>query len=181
MPIGSAFHPRTLALCESLSYRDWAGYYAVSHYEAHHEHEYNALRNACGLIDISPLFKYRVSGPDATRLVNRVITRDAAKMAIGQVDLHAMVRSRRQGDRRRNRDPARRADLSLDCGRSESALVHRERVRVERRDRRRFRTDRRTGAARTDVGAVAAGRHRRVDRDAEVLSCHQRNDRRRAR
>jgi aminomethyltransferase len=85
MPIGSAFHPRTLPLCESLSYRDWAGYYAVSHYEAHHEHEYNALRNACGLIDISPLFKYRVSGKDATRLVNRLITRDATKMARGQV------------------------------------------------------------------------------------------------
>lgn len=74
-----------MPLCESLSYRDWAGYYAVSHYEAHHEHEYNALRNACGLIDISPLFKYRVSGPDATRLVNRIITRDASKMARGQV------------------------------------------------------------------------------------------------
>ena len=74
-----------MALCESLSYRDWAGYYAVSHYEAHHEHEYNAIRNACGLIDISPLFKYRVTGPDATRLVNRIITRDASKMASGQV------------------------------------------------------------------------------------------------
>lgn len=85
VPVGSAFHARTRELCESLSYRDWAGYYAVSAYETHYEHEYNALRNACGLIDISPLFKYRVSGPDATRLVNRVITRDAAKMAVGQV------------------------------------------------------------------------------------------------
>lgn len=85
MPVGSAFHARTRELCESLSYRDWAGYYAVSAYETHYEHEYNALRNACGLIDISPLFKYRVSGPDATRLVNRVITRDASQMAVGQV------------------------------------------------------------------------------------------------
>ena len=85
MPVGSAFHARTLQLCESLNYRDWAGYYAVSAYETHHEHEYNALRNACGVIDISPLFKYRLSGRDAMRLVNRVITRDAAKMAIGQV------------------------------------------------------------------------------------------------
>lgn len=85
MPVGSAFHARTRELCESLSYRDWAGYYAVSAYETHYEHEYNALRNACGLIDISPLFKYRVSGKDATRLVNRIITRDAAKMAVGQV------------------------------------------------------------------------------------------------
>ena len=83
--MGSAFHARTLELCESLSYRDWAGYYAVSAYETHYEHEYNAIRNACALIDISPLFKYRVSGPDAARLVNRVITRDAAKMAVGQV------------------------------------------------------------------------------------------------
>ncbi len=85
MPIGTAFHPRTFALCESLNYREWSGYYAVSTYETHHEHEYNALRNAAGLIDISPLFKYRVSGPDATRLVDRVITRDANRMAVGQV------------------------------------------------------------------------------------------------
>jgi aminomethyltransferase len=85
VPVPSAFHARTLQLCESLSYRDWAGYYAVSAYETHHEHEYNAIRNACALIDISPLFKYRIAGPDAQRLVNRLITRDAAKMAVGQV------------------------------------------------------------------------------------------------
>jgi len=85
VPIGTAFHPRTFALCESLNFREWSGYYAVSAYETHHEHEYNAIRNAAGLIDISPLFKYRVSGPDATRLVDRVITRDAHRMAVGQV------------------------------------------------------------------------------------------------
>jgi len=85
VPVGSAFHARTLELCESLSYRDWAGYYAVSAYETQHEHEYNAIRNACALIDISPLFKYRISGPDALRLVNRVITRDASRMSVGQV------------------------------------------------------------------------------------------------
>ena len=85
MPVGSAFHARTLDLCESLNYRDWAGYYAVSAYETHHEHEYNAIRNACALIDISPLYKYMLTGPDALRLVNRVITRDASKMSVGQV------------------------------------------------------------------------------------------------
>jgi aminomethyltransferase len=85
VPIGTAFHERTLALCESLSYREWSGYYAVSAYETHHEHEYNAIRNAAAIIDISPLFKYRVSGPDATRLVNRIITRDAQRMTVGQV------------------------------------------------------------------------------------------------
>ena len=85
MPIGTAFHQRTFQLCESLSYREWSGYYAVSSYEPHHEHEYNAIRNAAALIDISPLFKYRLTGKDATRLVDRVITRDMRKVAVGQV------------------------------------------------------------------------------------------------
>jgi len=85
MPIGTAVHPRTFALCESLNYRDWSGYYAVSAYEAHHEHEYNAIRNAAALIDVSPLFKYIVRGRDAVKLLDRVITRDAFKLAVGQV------------------------------------------------------------------------------------------------
>ena len=85
MPVGTAFHERTFPLCESLNYREWSGYYAVSSYEPHHEHEYNAIRNATALIDISPLFKYRLSGKDATRLVDRVITRDLRKVSVGQV------------------------------------------------------------------------------------------------
>jgi aminomethyltransferase len=85
MPIGTAVHERTLALCESLNYREWSGYYAVSAYETHHEHEYNAIRNAAALIDVSPLFKYLVSGRDAAALVDRVITRDARALAVGQV------------------------------------------------------------------------------------------------
>lgn len=85
MPIGTAFHERTLALCESLNYREWSGYYAVSSYEPHHEHEYNAIRNAAALIDISPLYKYRLTGKDATRLVDRIITRDMRKVHVGQV------------------------------------------------------------------------------------------------
>jgi aminomethyltransferase len=85
MPIGTCFHTRTAALCESMSWRDWAGYFAVSSYEVHHEREYNAIRNAAALIDVSPLFKYRVSGRDATRLVDRVVTRDVPKMKTGQV------------------------------------------------------------------------------------------------
>jgi aminomethyltransferase len=85
MPIGTAVHARTLALAESLNYREWSGYYAVSAYEAHHEHEYNAIRNASALIDVSPLFKYIIRGRDAQKLVDRVITRDATKLAVGQV------------------------------------------------------------------------------------------------
>ncbi|MGE5412536.1 MAG: aminomethyltransferase family protein [Syntrophomonadaceae bacterium] len=85
MPIGTAVHERTFPLCESLNYREWSGYYAVSAYEAHHEHEYNAIRNAAALIDVSPLFKYRISGPDASRLVDRIITRDVRKIPVGAV------------------------------------------------------------------------------------------------
>jgi aminomethyltransferase len=68
-----------------LNYREWSGYYTVSSYEANHEHEYNAIRNTSALIDISPLFKYRITGPDATRLVDRVVTRDLSKVQVGQV------------------------------------------------------------------------------------------------
>src|SRR6266446_910425 len=85
VPVGTAFHERTLALCESLNYREWSGYYTVSVYEMHHEHEYNAIRNSAALIDISPLFKYRVTGRDATKFVNRVISRDINKVAVDQV------------------------------------------------------------------------------------------------
>ncbi len=85
MPIGSAVHARTFPLCESLNFREWSGYYAVSAYETHHEHEYHAIRHAAALIDVSPLFKYLITGPDAVKLVDRVVTRDAHKMAAGQV------------------------------------------------------------------------------------------------
>src|SRR5512143_2191438 len=85
MPVGTPFHPRTSALCRSMSWRDWAGYFAVSTYEVNHDREYSAIRNAAALIDVSPLFKYRVSGKDATRLVDRVVTRDVARMSVGQV------------------------------------------------------------------------------------------------
>ena len=85
MPIGTAVHERVIKLCESLNFREWSGYYAASVYEMHHEHEYNAIRNAAALIDVTPLFKYRITGKDATKFVNRVITRDINKVAVGQV------------------------------------------------------------------------------------------------
>jgi aminomethyltransferase len=85
VPVGTAFHERTFPLCQSLNYREWSGYYTVSVYEVHHEHEYNAIRNASALIDISPLYKYLITGKDATKLVNRVITRDIKKVSVGQV------------------------------------------------------------------------------------------------
>ncbi len=74
-----------MALCESLSYRDWAGYFAVSAYELPYDREYNAIRQAAALFDISPLFKYRLSGKDAARAADRILTRDVTKLGIGQV------------------------------------------------------------------------------------------------
>jgi len=85
VPVGTAFHERTLALCESLNFKEWSGYYTVSAYEMTHEHEYNAIRNSAALIDVTPLFKYLVTGRDATRLVNRIIARDINKVAVDQV------------------------------------------------------------------------------------------------
>ena len=78
MPVPTAFHERTFPLCQSLNYREWAGYYTVSAYEVHHEHEYNAIRNAAALIDITPLFKYLLTGRDATRFGERSATRKTA-------------------------------------------------------------------------------------------------------
>jgi aminomethyltransferase len=79
------FHPRTAALCVSHAWRRWAGYIAASSYELTHEREYHAIRSAAGLLDISPLYKYRVHGRDAVRLLDRMVTRDVARAAVGQV------------------------------------------------------------------------------------------------
>jgi aminomethyltransferase len=84
MPIGTPFHSRTSALCVSQNWRTWSGYLVASSYDVVHDYEYHAIRNSAGLIDVSPLYKYDVRGQDALKLVNRVITRDAAKCAVGQ-------------------------------------------------------------------------------------------------
>src|SRR5258708_24073934 len=43
------------------------------------------MREGAAVIDVSPLYKYRITGPDAIRLADRVITRDATKLKVGQV------------------------------------------------------------------------------------------------
>jgi aminomethyltransferase len=85
MSVGTAFHPRTAPLNRKMQWREWSGYYASSAYADFHDIEYNAIREAAGLIDVSPLYKYRVAGRDAQLLVDRVITRDATKIKPGQV------------------------------------------------------------------------------------------------
>lgn len=83
--IGTPLHTRTEALCESYDWRSWAGYAVVSKYELTHEWEYFAIRNAAALIDVSPLYKYLIEGPEAVKVVDRIITRDASKCRVGQV------------------------------------------------------------------------------------------------
>ncbi len=82
---GTPFHSRTSALCEGQNWRRWAGYIVASSYELTHEREYYAIRNSAALIDISPLHKYRITGPDAARLLDRMVTRDVSTCAVGQV------------------------------------------------------------------------------------------------
>ena len=64
---GSPFHSRTSALCDSWEWRGWAGYLAASSYSLVPEMEYYAIRHSAGLLDVSPLYKYRISGKDMYR------------------------------------------------------------------------------------------------------------------
>ncbi len=79
------FHARTAPLVQGQAWRRWAGYMVASAYELLHDREYAAIRNSAALIDVSPLYKYLISGPDAVRLLDRMVTRDVTKCAVGQV------------------------------------------------------------------------------------------------
>jgi aminomethyltransferase len=79
------FHERTSRLSVAQNWRRWAGHIVVGSYELSLDHEYWAIRDRAALIDVSPLMKYVIEGPDAARLLHRVTTRDIFKMAVGQV------------------------------------------------------------------------------------------------
>jgi len=79
------FHERTAALCLPQNWRRWAGHIAVGSYDLSLDREYWAIRDAAALIDVSPLMKYLIEGPDAALLLHRVTTRDVLKQSIGQV------------------------------------------------------------------------------------------------
>ncbi len=85
MPIPSPFHERTSPLCTSYRWKDWGGYCAVSSYDTSHEREYFAFREAAGLLDVSPLYKYEVTGEDAAALLGRMMVRDVTKLKVGRV------------------------------------------------------------------------------------------------
>jgi aminomethyltransferase len=81
----SPFHARTAPLVRAQTWRRWAGYQMASAYDPHPDREYAAIRSAAALIDVSPLYKYRIEGRDAGRLLDRMITRDVTKLKPGQV------------------------------------------------------------------------------------------------
>jgi aminomethyltransferase len=81
----SPFHPRTAPLVRAQTWRRWSGHQMASAYDPHPDREYAAIRSAAALIDVSPLYKYRITGRDAARLLDRMITRDMGKLKPGQV------------------------------------------------------------------------------------------------
>jgi aminomethyltransferase len=78
------FHERARALSQLDSFVPWAGYTTVDVFTSA-EQEYFSVRNASSLYDLTPMVKYRVAGPDALRFLNRLMTRDIAKVKPGKV------------------------------------------------------------------------------------------------
>jgi len=68
-----------------MNWKEWAGYYAVSSYDTLHDSEYIAFRYSAGLLDITPLYKYSVKGPDAAAFLSRIVVKNINKLAIGRV------------------------------------------------------------------------------------------------
>jgi aminomethyltransferase len=85
MPIATPFYSKLSEHVPNHQWREWGGKWSVTQFGVSHEHEYYSIRNSAGLLDASPLFKYEVTGKDAEKLINRVITRDIRKCKVGQI------------------------------------------------------------------------------------------------
>ena len=81
----SPFFERTSKLNESQEWRRWSGYLSATNYELNHENEYFAIRTKAALLDITPLCKYIIKGPDAQAYLNRLVTRNINICKVGQV------------------------------------------------------------------------------------------------
>lgn len=80
----SHFHPRQQLLNIRDSWSSWNGYkFANYYYDA--EYEYFCVRNTCATYDICPMQKYRIEGPDAEKMLNRMVTRDITKLRLNRV------------------------------------------------------------------------------------------------
>lgn len=70
------FHERTSSLNQTGLWSHWAGHLAANRYQVSDKFEYFAVRNAAGIFDSSPLFKYRIAGRDAERYLAGILARD---------------------------------------------------------------------------------------------------------
>ncbi len=78
------FHDRARALSQVDQFIAWAGYSTVDVFTSV-EQEYFAIRNACSLYDLTPMVKYEVTGADAERYLNRLVTRDVGRLRPNRV------------------------------------------------------------------------------------------------
>ena len=78
------FHSRTFPLNQGQRWEDWEGFLTATMYGLDSLMEYNALRLGCGLLDVSPLHKYEVRGPDAQALLQRMVVRNLAPSKPGR-------------------------------------------------------------------------------------------------
>ena len=81
----SPFFERTSKLNESQEWRRWSGYLSATNYELTHDNEYFAIRTKAALLDITPLYKYLIQGPDTQRFLDRLVTRNINICKVGQV------------------------------------------------------------------------------------------------
>ena len=75
MTLETPFHPRTAELNQARRWRKWSGFFIADSYFPAHDLEYHAIRFSAALFDVTPMCKYRITGPDAAKLVDRVIPR----------------------------------------------------------------------------------------------------------
>lgn len=73
---------------------DWNGMGTAWSYDSDPNDEHDAVREAAGLFDMSPLKKVFVRGPDAAAVVDEIITRDMTKVAPGQSAYGAILTER---------------------------------------------------------------------------------------
>jgi aminomethyltransferase len=78
------FHARLNELNQTGLYGHWAGHLSSLRYDMSAKHEYFAVRNSAGFFDTSPLYKYRITGPDSERLLASMMTRDVRRCRPGQ-------------------------------------------------------------------------------------------------
>ena len=175
----SPFHARVAAANQTSLWSHWAGHLVVDKYQMAEKWEYVAVRNACGVFDSSPLYKYRITGPDAERYLGGVLARDVRTLPARAGPVHDLVRRPRVRERGRRRVPPQPRRVLPHRRRTEPVVLpepHRVRPGRDRGGHRALGIARDPGATGArDPVATRAGDHR-----ARLLRPHARQARRRA-